>query len=66
LLPFAQNVIVPIAALTPPFKDIRKKEMERLASQILFPLTAQGDRQYYVSIHAGTLLEPQVGWCDIC
>jgi len=52
---------VPVSALKPPFKGVRKKEMERIASQLLFPVTVEGDRQYYISIHAGKLLEPQVG-----
>lgn len=52
---------MPISALAPPFKDIRKKEVERLAGQILFPVNVEGDRQYYLSIHAGVLLQPQVG-----
>lgn len=60
MLLLLQDVVVPISAMTPPFKGIRKKEMERLASQILFPVTVVGDRQYYLSIHAGKLFEPQV------
>lgn len=46
--------------MKPPFKGARKQEVERLASQILFPVTVEGDRQYYLSIHAGRLFEPQV------
>lgn len=55
-----QDVVVPIAAMKPPFKGVRKKEVDRLASQILFPVTVEGDRQYYLSIHAGKLFQPQV------
>jgi hypothetical protein len=46
--------------MKPPFKGVRKQEVERLANQILFPVTVEGDRQYYLSIHAGRLQEPQV------
>lgn len=56
----SQDVVVPVAAMKPPFKGARKQEVERLASQILFPVTVEGDRQYYLSIHAGKLFEPQV------
>jgi hypothetical protein len=34
-----QDVVVPVEAMKPPFKGIRKKEMERLANQIFFPIT---------------------------
>lgn len=46
--------------MKPPFKGARKQEVERMANQILFPVTVEGDRQYYLSIHAGKLFEPQV------
>lgn len=57
---------MPVSALKAPFKGVRKKEMERIASQLLFPVTVEGDRQYYLSIHAGKILEPQVGTTLTC
>jgi hypothetical protein len=34
-----QDVVVPVEAMKPPFKGVRKKEVERLANQIFFPIT---------------------------
>eukprot|EP00879_Flechtneria_rotunda_P023514 GHRR01024876.1.p1 GENE.GHRR01024876.1~~GHRR01024876.1.p1 ORF type:complete len:254 (+),score=101.27 GHRR01024876.1:409-1170(+) len=51
---------IPLDKLVPPFKDVRPKEIQRIASQLLFPLNVTGDRQYYLSIQAGNILEPQV------
>lgn len=55
-----QNSLVPLSQLQPPFKGIRPKEMSRIASQLLFPVNVPGDRQYYLSIHAGQILNREV------
>lgn len=55
-----QDNIVPLDALVPPFKGVRPSEVRRLTSQLLFPVNVTGDRQYYLSVQAGQLLDPQV------
>eukprot|EP00775_Hariotina_reticulata_P004221 gene4221-4470_t len=49
----------PLSAIQPPFKGVRQNEINRIASQLLFPLNVTNDRQYYLSIHAGQLLDRQ-------
>lgn len=55
----AQDNVVPVDALVPPFKAVRPSEVQRLTSQLLFPVNVAGDRQYYLSVQAGTLLDSQ-------
>eukprot|EP00878_Enallax_costatus_P011770 GHUV01012286.1.p1 GENE.GHUV01012286.1~~GHUV01012286.1.p1 ORF type:complete len:302 (+),score=85.48 GHUV01012286.1:538-1443(+) len=54
-----ENVDVAISQITPPFKGVRPGEMNRIASQLLFPVNVPGDRQYYLSVQAGHILKPQ-------
>jgi hypothetical protein len=55
-----QDNDIPLTAIKPPFKGVRQNEINRIASELLFPLNVTNDRQYYLSIHAGQLLDRQV------
>lgn len=56
-----QDNIVPVECITPPFKGLRPKEVERISNQLLFPVNVPGDRQYYLSVPSGLVLEKEVG-----
>jgi hypothetical protein len=42
---------------------VRRQEAERFLGQLLFPVTIKGDRQYYLSVRAGNILDEEVGCC---
>ncbi|WIA39188.1 hypothetical protein OEZ86_005313 [Tetradesmus obliquus] len=51
---------VPLDAIQT-FAGVRPKEVSRITSQLLFPLTVTGDRQYYFNnIHESHILEPEI------
>lgn len=43
--------------LVPPFKDASGVELGYLAGQTLLPIDVEGDRQYFISIPHGRLVE---------
>ena len=54
---------VALSALRPPFKGLSPAALAHLTAQLLFPLDAEGDRQYYLSVPAGELLHKEVQVC---
>ncbi|WIA18890.1 hypothetical protein OEZ85_003562 [Tetradesmus obliquus] len=51
---------VPLEAIQT-FAGVRPKEVSHITSQLLFPLTITGDRQYYFNnIHESHILEPEI------
>jgi hypothetical protein len=58
LLP--QDNDVPLEALQT-FEVMRPKDISKMTSQLLFPLTVKGDRQYYFNnIHESDIFEREV------
>eukprot|EP00877_Chromochloris_zofingiensis_P007807 jgi/Chrzof1/327/Cz01g11160.t1 len=54
-----EDVDVPVARIQPPFQDLRPKQIDKLCNQRLFPVNVEGDRQYYLSIPAGHILDKE-------
>lgn len=50
-----------VERIQPPFKGLHPKRLRQLTSQVLFPVNVHGDRQYYMSVPAGVILEREVG-----
>jgi hypothetical protein len=59
-----EDVDVPLARVTPPFRGMAPKAVEHVCNQLLFPVDAdvpgEGRRQFYVSVVAGQLLQGRV------
>ncbi len=48
--------------ITPPFKGLRPKEVQRITAQLMFPVNVESERikrQFILSVKAGVLLEPE-------
>lgn len=52
---------MPLASIVPPFQGLRPKQADALARQLLFPVNVRRQRQFYLSVRSGVLLEPEVG-----
>ena len=52
-----QDTAVDVDRLVPPFKGASGVELGYLAGQTLLPIDVEGDRQYFISIPHGRLVE---------
>jgi hypothetical protein len=52
-----QDTAVDVSRLVPPFKGASGVELGFLAGQMLLPIDVEGDRQYFISIPHGRLVE---------
>ncbi len=59
-----QDNDVPLERLLPPWRHRSVAEVRGQARQALMPLEVQGDRQYYISVPHGHILNKEVRGCD--
>jgi hypothetical protein len=52
-----QDTAVDVERLVPPFKGASDVELGYLAGQTLLPIDVEGDRQYFISLPYGRLVE---------
>lgn len=49
-----------LKAIVPPLKGLSKSELEEAANQVLIPLDVVGERQFFLSLRHGRLLEKEI------
>jgi hypothetical protein len=54
-----QDNLVPIHEVVPPLKSLGAEGLSQMARQPLIPVQVDGDRQYYISLRHGLLLQKE-------
>lgn len=59
--PFLQDNDIDITRIDPPFRNRSIGQVKALTAQALMPLSVIDDKEYYISVPHGHLIQKQVG-----